>query len=119
MRSICILTGSRAEYGLLRPVAEEIRAQPGLKLLLLVTGMHLAAEFGRTLTEVKRDGFKVSGLVRMNPPRDELCSMARAIGKGVIGITRFLEEKRPDILIVLGDRTEALAGAIAAAYMNI
>jgi UDP-N-acetylglucosamine 2-epimerase (non-hydrolysing)/GDP/UDP-N,N'-diacetylbacillosamine 2-epimerase (hydrolysing) len=114
-----VLTGTRAEYGLLKPLLHAIQNRSDLRLSLLVTGMHLSREFGGTMKDIERDGFTIQGTVVMNPSKDSLDSMAQAVGRGIIGISKFLQRSRPDLVVVLGDRTEALAGAIASAYMNI
>lgn len=119
MRVISVLTGSRAEYGLLRPVITAIKEHPSLKLHLIVCGMHLSKEFGYSLRCIKEDGFEVSAKVKMNPMADTGSSMADSIGRGIIAFTKLTEQSRPDFFIVLGDRHEALAGAVSASYMNI
>ena len=118
-RKICVITGTRAEYGLLTPVIKQINACPDLELLLMVTGMHLSADFGRTIDLIKGDGLKVAYKVHMNLSDDNAESMAFAIGKGIIGMARAFKNRRPDITLILGDRIEALAGVIASSYLNI
>ncbi len=119
MKKICVLTGTRAEYGLLKPIIERIDSDKELELILLVAGMHLSEEFGNTIDEIKMDGFKIDGTIDMNPKEDKSCAMAFAIGEGIQKITSFFEKTKPDILLILGDRIEALAATIAAAYCNI
>ena len=119
MRNICVLTGTRAEYGLLRPVMQAIKENPTLKLSIIVTGMHLSKEFGYSLNEIIKDGFKITKKVEMNPEEDTGFSMAKYIGKGIMGMADAFKIINLDILLVLGDRMESLAGVIAAAYMNI
>jgi UDP-N-acetylglucosamine 2-epimerase (non-hydrolysing)/GDP/UDP-N,N'-diacetylbacillosamine 2-epimerase (hydrolysing) len=119
MRKIAVVTGTRAEYGILVPVLKAIEATPGLALSLTVTGMHLSREFGYTLDEIKRDGFRIDAKVPMLLPGDTLAAMAESVGRGVVGMSRTWERLRPDIILVLGDRVEPLAAAIAGAYMNI
>jgi UDP-N-acetylglucosamine 2-epimerase (non-hydrolysing)/GDP/UDP-N,N'-diacetylbacillosamine 2-epimerase (hydrolysing) len=119
MRKIAVVTGTRAEYGILVPVLKAIEAAPGLALSLTVTGMHLSREFGYTLDEIKRDGFRIDAKVPMLLPGDTLAAMAESVGRGVVGMSRTWERLRPDIILVLGDRVEPLAAAIAGAYMNI
>ncbi|MEW6482422.1 MAG: UDP-N-acetylglucosamine 2-epimerase [bacterium] len=118
-RRICVVTGSRAEYGLLKPVMSAIKSHPNLKLLVIVSGMHLSKQFGKTINLVKQDGFEVNYLVEMDPAKNDAAAMAIAIGKGILGMTRGLKKLKPDILLILGDRIETLAAAIAGAYMNI
>ena len=118
-RKICVVTGTRAEYGLLYPVMKAIKSNPKLKLQVFVTGMHLEKKFGYSADEIKKDGFKVDAEVKLNPKSDRGGDVVRAIGKAVVGIAGKLEILKPDFLLVLGDRFESLAATIAAAYMNI
>ncbi len=119
MKKISVLTGTRAEYSLLKPVMEEIEKHPQLRLQVIVTGMHLSEEFGHTVDEIKNDGLEIEKKIKMIPEDDSSHSMAKSIGEGITRISDTFNEIKPDILIVLGDRTEALAGTIAAAYVNI
>ncbi|MFA4884208.1 MAG: UDP-N-acetylglucosamine 2-epimerase [Candidatus Margulisiibacteriota bacterium] len=118
-RKICVVTGSRAEYGLLKPVMLAIRARPELKLSLIATGMHLSSQFGRTAGLIQQDGFRIDQQVKMDPANNDGAAMAKAIGRGITGLAAALSSIRPDVTLVLGDRTEALAASIASAYMNI
>ena len=119
MRKIGVVTGTRAEYGILHPVMKAIESHPRLSLHVLVTGMHLMPEFGYTVEEIERDGFAISARVPMYLSGDTNAVMVRGVGIGIIGIVQALEQIEPDIVVVLGDRGEPLAAAIAAAYMNI
>jgi len=119
MRKICVVTGSRAEYGLLKPLLSEIVRNKELELCLIAAGMHLSDEFGRSEDEIKRDGFSIDHRVEMNPDDDTGMSMAESIGKGISSFARCFAESEPDICVVFGDRIEALSAAIASAYMNI
>jgi len=119
MKNICVLTGSRSEYGLLKPVMAAIVKTPGLKLSIIATGMHLSKEFGLTYLEIEKDGFKIDEKVPLMPKDDKGASISVAVGKGIENIARALDSIKPDILLLLGDRMEPLAGAIAAAFMNI
>lgn len=116
-KRICVITGTRAEYGLLKPVMREM-VKRGLKLQLIVAGMHLADEFGSTARDIEIDGFKVDANVDMLFSRDANVAMAKSIGIGVYGISQALEGLDPDIVAVLGDRVEAFAGAISCAGSN-
>ena len=118
-RKIAVVTGSRAEYGILYPVLKAIEAKPELGLLLVVTGMHLSHEFGYTIREIESDGFKVNARVDMLLSSDTPESMAKTVGLGIIGMAQTWGQLKPDIILVLGDRVEPLAAAIAGAYMNI
>ena len=117
VESIAVVTGSRAEYGLLKPIMEEIRAIE-LELRLVVTGMHLRPEFGDTYREIEADGFTIDAKVEMAAPGDDYAAMVQSIGVGVSGIGRALESINPDVVVVLGDRIEAFAAAIAGAGLN-
>jgi len=118
-RKIAILTGSRAEYGLLHPVIKSIKDNPELRLSIIVTGMHLSKEYGFTINEIRKDGFKIDASVDMLLSNDSGEAVAKSIGIGIIGIAQALKQIRPDLLLLLGDRGEPLAGAIAALYLNI
>ena len=119
MKKIAVVTGTRAEYGMFQPVLRAIEAREGLQLLLVVTGMHLSYEFGYTVDEIVKDGFKISARVDMVPSTDTLEAMAESVGKGIIGMAQTWLQLKPNIILVLGDRVEPLAAAIAGAYMNI
>src|SRR3990170_2610541 len=119
MNKIAVVTGTRAEYGILQPVLRAIEAHRGLELLLVVTGTHLSKEFGYTVREIEKDGFEISARVDMLPKDDTLEAMAESVGKGIIGLAQTWQRLKPDVILVLGDRTEPLAAAISGAYMNI
>jgi len=118
-RKIAIITGTRAEYGLLYPVMKAIENNPKLELSIIATGMHLSIEHGYTINEIKKDGFKIDITVDMLLSNDTGASMAKSLGLGIIGITQAIEQIKPDIILILGDRGEPFAGAIAASHMNI
>lgn len=117
-RTICVITGSRAEYGLLRPVMRAIEDNPRLALKVVAAGMHLSKRFGMTVNEILKD-FSVDARVPMTPAKDSPAAMAASIGVGIRGFVAVFEKSRPDVVVVLGDRVEALAAAVAASYMNI
>jgi GDP/UDP-N,N'-diacetylbacillosamine 2-epimerase (hydrolysing) len=119
MRKVAALTGTRADYGIYRPVLRAISARDELSLQLIVTGMHLAREFGKTVHEIQADGFTVGAQVDMLLRNDTEAAMAKSLAICLYGVTQALESLRPDFLLVLGDRGEMLAGAIAAAHMRI
>ncbi|MAE10832.1 MAG: UDP-N-acetylglucosamine 2-epimerase (hydrolyzing) [Dehalococcoidales bacterium] len=119
MKRVAVVTGTRADYGILSPVLRAIEAEQELELLLVVTGMHLSGEFGNTVEEIEKDGFTIEGRVDMMPDSDKLEAMAESVGKGIIGLAQTWETLNPDMILVLGDRVEALAAAISGAYMNI
>ncbi len=115
-RKICVVTGSRAEYGLLRPVMLAIRESRVLSLYVIACGMHLVPEFGLTYRNIEKDGFLISDRVEITPVDDSVSAMAESIGLGVVGMTKALDRINPDIVLFLGDRFEIFASAIAAAY---
>jgi len=119
MKRIAVVTGTRAEYGILYPVLRAIEARSELELSLVVTGMHLSHEFGYTIQEIEKDGFKINARVDMLPSSDTPGAMAKSVGLGIIGMAQTWEQLKPDIIVVLGDRVEPLAATIAAAYINI
>ena len=118
-KNIAVLTGTRAEYGLLRPVMDAVLAHPDLALQLIVTGMHLDPAYGESVREIVRDGYTIAARVHMSPPEDTGKGMALAVAAGVQGLTEALDALRPDVLVLLGDRTEVLAGATAALFLGI
>lgn len=118
-RRICVVTGSRAEYGLLYWVLHELREAPDVELQLVVTGMHLAHEFGHTVDEIERDGFAIARRVDMLVSSDTASGTAKSIGLGVIGMSDAVEQLRPDVVLLLGDRFEILAAAQACLVHNV
>lgn len=112
-RKVCVVTGSRAEYGLLYWVLHDLRAAADIELQLIVTGMHLAPEFGLTVNEIERDAFQISRRVDMLISGDSPSAVAKSIGLGVIGLSDALETLTPDLVLVLGDRFEILAAVQA------
>lgn len=114
MRKICVVTGSRAEYGLLRWVMDGIRVAHDLTLQVIATGMHLAPEFGLTYREIEADGFVIDRKVEMLLSSDSPVGIGKSIGLGMIGFADAIQQLRPDIMVVLGDRFETFAAASAA-----
>jgi GDP/UDP-N,N'-diacetylbacillosamine 2-epimerase (hydrolysing) len=118
MSRICVITGTRAEYGLLRPVMRAIQSADHCELRLIVAGMHLSHEFGDTYLEIEKDGFHADARVDMTFSGDSHTATAKGIGIGIYGMTQALESMDADVVLVLGDRTEAFAGAVSGAAMN-
>lgn len=119
MRKICVVTGTRAEYGLLYWLMKEIQADPELQLQLIVTGMHLSPEFGLTYQVIEQDGFHIDAKVEMLLSSDTPVGIAKSIGLGVIGFAEALDRLKPDMMVVLGDRYEILAAVQAALVARI
>ncbi len=119
MRKICIVTGTRAEYGLLFWLMKEVAEDPQLTLQLIVTGMHLSPEFGMTVERIEQDGFTIHKKIDMLLSSDSSVAMSKAVGLGCIGFADAYDDLRPDIVVVLGDRFEILAAAAAAALQRI
>ena len=119
MRKIAVFTGTRAEYGLLYWLLKDIKTDPDLELQLLVSAMHLSPEFGMTYQQIEADGFAITEKVEMLLSSDSAVGTAKSIGLGVIGFADALARMKPDALIILGDRFEALAVAQAAMILRI
>lgn len=119
MRKIAVVTGTRAEYGLLKPLLKAIDDDKELELQLLVTGMHLMPEFGNTYTTIEKDGFIIDAKVEDKLEGDSSIDITRAIGRALMGFGNVLDKLKPNILLVLGDRSEILASTIAAMVANI
>lgn len=118
-RKVCVITGTRAEYGLLRWVMEGIRATSRLELQVIATGMHLSPEFGLTYKEIEKDGFTIDRKVEMLLSSDTPVGLAKSMGLGLIGFGEAFEQLRPNVLLVLGDRFETFSAVAAALVANI
>ena len=119
MRKICIITGTRAEYGLLRWVLQGIKDDPELGLQIIATGMHLSPEFGLTYQAIERDGFQIDRKVEMLTSSDTPVGIAKSMGLGLIGFADALNELKPDLIVVLGDRFEVFSAVSAALVARI
>lgn len=119
MRKVAVFTGTRAEYGLLYWLLKDIQQDPELELQLLVSAMHLSPEFGMTYQQIEADGFTITEKVEMLLSSDSAVGTAKSIGLGVLGFADALERMKPDVLVVLGDRFEALAVTQAAMILRI
>lgn len=118
-RKICVITGSRAEYGLLQSVMQGIKDDPDLTLQIIATGMHLSPEFGLTYKAIESDGFLINRKVEMLTSSDTSIGIAKSMGLGLIGFADALSELSPDLLIVLGDRFEIFSAVSAALVAQI
>lgn len=114
-----MVTGTRAEYGLLYWLLKEIQADPDLILQIIATGMHLSPEFGNTYRVIEEDGFIIDARVEMLLSSDTPVGVTKSIGLGIIGFADAFERLRPDIVVLLGDRFEILAAAQAAMVARI
>ncbi|MDC3064764.1 UDP-N-acetylglucosamine 2-epimerase [bacterium] len=119
MKKICVVTGSRAEYGLLRWVLEGIKESKLLDLQLIVTGMHLLPEFGLTVNSIVKDGFYIDKKIELLLSSDTPVGITKSMGLGLIGFAEALNELMPDLLLVLGDRFEILSAVNAALLARI
>lgn len=113
-RKICVVTGTRAEYGLLYGLLEELQNDEMCELQVIATGMHLSPEFGLTYRQIKQDGFRIDVKVEMLLSSDSPVGIAKSIGLGVVGFADAFQQLDPDLLVVLGDRFEILAAVQAA-----
>ena len=118
-RRVCVITGSRAEYGLLRWVMEGIRDSESLDLQVVATGMHLAPEFGSTYLEIERDGFVIDRKVEMLVSSDTATGVTKSMGLALIGFADALADLAPNLVLLLGDRFESFCAATAAMMARI
>ena len=118
-RTICIVTGTRAEYGLLYWLMKEIQNDPNLVLQIIVTGMHLSSEFGLTYKQIEKDGFKIDKKIEMLLSSDTPIGISKSMGLGVIGFAEAYADLKPDIVVLLGDRFEIFSAASAAIIARI
>lgn len=119
MKKIAVFTGTRAEYGLLYWLLKDIQVHPSLELQLLVSAMHLSPEFGMTYNQIESDGFHITEKIEMLLSSDTAVGTVKSMGLGTIGFADALARMQPDLIIILGDRFEALAVAQAAMILRI
>jgi GDP/UDP-N,N'-diacetylbacillosamine 2-epimerase (hydrolysing) len=118
-RKICIITGSRAEYGLLSFLMKEINGSHKLTLQIIATGSHLSSEFGLTYKNIEEDGFVINEKIEMLVSSDTSIGVSKSVGLGIIGFADVFEKLKPDIVVILGDRFEIFAAAQAALIARI
>ncbi|MGE5499432.1 MAG: UDP-N-acetylglucosamine 2-epimerase, partial [Syntrophothermus sp.] len=118
-RKICVVTTSRADYGLLYWLMKEIQNDEKLELQIIVSGMHLSPEFGLTYKLIEKDGFYINKKIHMLLSSDEDKAAIKAIGAGCFGYSDALEDLNPEILVLLGDRFELLSAAVSALLLKI
>ncbi len=114
MKKICVLTATRAEYGLLKPMIRGLMTVPEFDVRVVVTGAHLSAEFGLTYREIEQDGISIDDKIEILLSSDTPASISKSMGLALISFADYLERLKPDLLLVLGDRYETLAVCIAA-----
>jgi GDP/UDP-N,N'-diacetylbacillosamine 2-epimerase (hydrolysing) len=119
MRKICYVSGTRADFGLMQSTLTAIDQHPELALSIVVTGMHLLPQYGNTLSDIERAGLPVARLVPVDMEPSTGATMARNIGRMLTSFVDAFEDIRPDLVLLLGDRGEMLAGALAAIHLNI
>jgi GDP/UDP-N,N'-diacetylbacillosamine 2-epimerase (hydrolysing) len=118
-KKICYVSGTRADYGLMVSTLKEIAAHPALSLSIVATGMHLSPKYGLTVREIEADGFALCGRVETPVDQPSGAEMARGIGMMLQAFVDILAAQAPDVVLLLGDRGEMLAGALAAIHLNI
>lgn len=119
MRKVCYVSGTRADFGLMASTLTMLNDHPKVDLSICVTGMHLSAKYGYTIDEIAGQGFKICGRIPVEMEETSLKNMGKAIGIEIIGMIDVFAVEQPDIVLLLGDRGEMLAGAIAALHLNI
>ena len=118
-RKICVVTGTRAEYGLLYWLMKEIQADADLQLQIIATGMHLSPEFGLTYRQIEKDGFKIDKKIEILLSSDTPVGISKSMGLGMIGFAEAYADLKPDIVVLLGDRFEIFSAASAAMIARI
>ena len=119
MKRVCIVTSTRAEYGLLKPIILKLQAQNNLEVRVVATGMHLSPEFGMTCQEIEQDGIRLDRKIEILLSADTSSAISKSMGLAMISFADYFSERKPDLLIVLGDRYEILAVATTAMNARI
>jgi len=119
IRKICYVTGTRADFGLMQDTLIALQDAPELQLSIVVTGMHLSEKYGNTIGDIERTGLPISAVVQVDPDHATGAAMARNLGYMLLGFVDAFEKISPDLVLVLGDRGEMLAAALAAIHLNI
>ncbi len=119
MKKICFVTGSRAEYGLLKALIKKTKYSKTFKMQLLVTGMHLEKKFGLTKREIEKDGFKIDAKINIDLKNDTPEGIAKSTSTGIREITKAFSRLKPDGIVLLGDRFETFSAAISAMFLNL
>ncbi len=119
MKKVCVITGSRAEYGLLKPLINQIKDSKKIDLCLIATGMHLSSKFGNTLNEIKEDKIEIDFQIDMKISKDSKQDISKSISLGITSFTKAYDSLKPNLIIILGDRYEIFSAAIAAMISRI
>lgn len=119
MKKICVVTGTRAEYGLLTPLINKIQDDSDLVLQLVVTGMHMSPEFGMTVNSIENDGYEIAERIEILLSSDSPVGISKSMGLALISFSEAFERLQPDMVVVLGDRSEIFAVAAAASVARI
>ncbi|MGH7718051.1 MAG: UDP-N-acetylglucosamine 2-epimerase, partial [Gemmatimonadaceae bacterium] len=117
-RKVCVVLVDRANYGRLKPVMEAIGSHPALEMQVIAAGTMVLERFDQPVNVVRADGFRVDGEIFLELEGSTPATMAKSVGFGVVEFASEFQRLKPDIVLLIGDRYEALAAAIAAAYMN-
>ncbi len=118
-KKVCVLTATRAEYGLLKPVIQKLRSYESLDVRVVATGAHLSPEFGLTYKEIEQDGIPIDRKIEILLSSDTPSSISKSMGLALLGFADYFSELQPDLLVVLGDRYETLAVCCAAMNQRI
>src|ERR1700683_747473 len=118
-RKVCVVLVDRANYGRLKPVLREIKGRPELELQLVAAGTMVLERFGNPVQNVKNDGFHVDGEIYIELEGSTPATMAKSLGFAVVEFASEFQRLKPDVVLLIGDRYEALAAAVSAAYMNL
>ncbi|MBL4938139.1 UDP-N-acetylglucosamine 2-epimerase (hydrolyzing) [Clostridium sp. YIM B02515] len=119
MRKIAVVTGTRAEYGLLKNIIRRIKEDTELELQLIVTGTHLSTEYGYTVEEIRKDSFEISDEIDILMESNNKQAISKAMGIAMLGLSQTFSRLKPDLLLILGDRYEIFAATSVAMAMNI
>src|SRR5687768_1377223 len=119
VRKVCVVVGSRANYGSIKSVMRAVQAHPGLQLQIIVAASALLDRFGSVVDVIERDGFKPDARVNMIVEGETPVTMAKSTGLGLLELPTLFELLKPDVVVTVGDRFETMATAVAGAYMNI
>jgi GDP/UDP-N,N'-diacetylbacillosamine 2-epimerase (hydrolysing) len=119
LKKIIYVSGTRADYGLMRYVLKKLAHSPEFDLSLCVTGMHLSSLYGNTVQDIEADGFQICARIPVDVDKTTHESMALSIGHEILGMTEVFAREKPDMILLLGDRGESLAAALVAVHLNI